>query len=204
MIMQQLKQQTRPHHVRLEQRLHLPHAITSLDDYVYLLRRLYGFYAPVEQQLSDVLVDTLPELNLERRMKRSLIVQDLQTLGIQEQEITNLPRCCDLPAIPSIPHALGCLYVLEGATLGGQIIIRQLVSTLAISATGGGAFYSSYGNDVGPMWKSFCQVLQNVALSPAVEEAMVIAACDTFCQFERWMLDTADAFMPQHYHIVAR
>jgi heme oxygenase len=51
-----------------------------------------------------------------------------------------LPQYHDLPDIEDWPRMLGCLYVLEGATLGGQIISRHLQRTLHIDAINGAAF----------------------------------------------------------------
>lgn len=62
------------------------------------------------------------------------------------------------PSLPiaSTAAALGALYVTEGATLGGRMILR------AVSASGHGdealAFLDPYGEETGAMWLAFCAV----------------------------------------------
>lgn len=53
-------------------------------------------------------------------------------------------------------EALGALYVLEGATLGGQVIIKRLkknepFSTLPL------AYYNVYADHTGVMWTQFLE-----------------------------------------------
>ncbi len=56
--------------------------------------------------------------------------------------------------LTNFDFALGCLYVLEGATLGGQVISRHLAK-LGIGPENGGRFFNGYGARTGEMWKSF-------------------------------------------------
>jgi heme oxygenase len=80
----------------------------------------------------------------------------------------------------------GGLYVTEGATLGGQIISRQLEQMLGLSARRGAAFFTSYGLQVGSMWRSFCATLQ--AHTPAEKEDLVVdAAKQTFVCMHQWL-----------------
>ena len=54
-----------------------------------------------------------------------------------------------------IAEGIGCLYVLEGSTLGGQFILRALQERLGLSPDREARFFASYGKHVGSMWKSF-------------------------------------------------
>ena len=83
-------------------------------------------------------------------------------------------------------QALGCLYVLEGATLGGQIISRQLEERLAIDAGHGGRFFASYGAAVGEMWQAFGEILVAHARGLECGDAIVASGCATFDAFGRW------------------
>jgi heme oxygenase len=61
------------------------------------------------------------------------------------ETIARLPQCQTLPVIDSGPTCLGVLYVLEGATLGGQILRREIASRLRLDADNGAAFLDVYG-----------------------------------------------------------
>ena len=54
-----------------------------------------------------------------------------------------------------VPEGLGALYVIEGATLGGQVITRYIQSALKIDATNGGRFFAAYGDRTGLLWRDF-------------------------------------------------
>jgi heme oxygenase len=79
------------------------------------------------------------------------------------------------------------MYVLEGATLGGQLMARAAQQHLGISVASGGAFFFSYGPDLGHMWKSFGTLVQDYATSDPIANTIVAAACDTFETLDRWL-----------------
>ena len=89
------------------------------------------------------------------------------------------------------------LYVLEGATLGGQVICRQLGPRLNLSADAGLSFYASYGELVGPRWKTFCALLTERAEGDPDPEAFTAAAAlaaqQMFRAFGRWVVPALGA-----------
>ncbi len=193
-VLDALKAQTRPLHDRLEACVDLPQRLQSLEAYQQLLAAFYGFYLPVETRLAECAELQRAGLDIEPRRKVALLVQDLQQWDV---DVDSLPRTTDLPAVASAPEAFGCLYVLEGATLGSQIIKRLLVQQLAISAENGGAFFNAYGERVGLMWDAFRQSLsQYAATHPQERDAIVSAAQDTFRKLEAWFARCFDASNP--------
>jgi heme oxygenase len=60
-----------------------------------------------------------------------------------------------LPELPSFARALGALYVLEGATLGARVILRDLESRMRIAIFGATRFFGGRGDSVEPMWTTF-------------------------------------------------
>jgi heme oxygenase len=80
--------------------------------------------------------------------------------------------------------------VLEGATLGGQLILRHLQRHFAGIPAGGFAFFRAYGEDVGPMWRAFGEALTRASSaedSQLFKGRVVQGAKDTFDAFERWL-----------------
>jgi heme oxygenase len=126
MILALLKDQTRHLHDRVERTVDLPARLHSAELYTSLLSRFYGFYAPLEDRLA--VVDGLAAAGLvfRERLKAPLLRDDLTALGLGEADVRSLPRCPDVPAAADTGAALGCLYVLEGATLGGQVVRRAV------------------------------------------------------------------------------
>ena len=186
MILKRLKDETRSSHQATENQLDLFNRIMTKPEYARLLGRFWGFYAPIESKFTQVAgLDELP-LNLAARQKKPLLKLDLTSLDWNESTIQALPLCADLPALDSVPQALGCLYVLEGSTLGGQIISRHLQERLGITPENGGRFFASYGPAVGSMWKAFGETLTAYNTSTFIEDAIVGSAIQTFTAFGCW------------------
>jgi heme oxygenase len=53
---------------------------------------------------------------------------------------------------------LGAMYVLEGATLGGSVIVKRLKTNPNFEGLNLN-YYQIYGEQLIPMWKKFCEVL---------------------------------------------
>lgn len=185
--MQRLKQQTQPYHTALEQRLDWRQWASSDQAYRRLLQRFYGFYLPLEAALGRLPWLTLP-FDFEARRKAGLLAHDLRFLGDTPDSLADLPLCHNLPPLDDFPQALGCLYVVEGSTLGGKIIFRFLQQPLNLSKIDGGSFFSCYGDEVGPMWTAFSQAVNAYTAGQREREATLIAAaCNTFQKIDEWL-----------------
>jgi heme oxygenase len=192
MIHSQLKQRTMALHIALETKLAaLMSDEITLDQCAGLQKKFYGFYSPVEQQLVAIRGWDEPELQLQSRLKLPLLVEDLASFSVNFKEIAELPLCASLPRLETVAEGLGCLYVLEGSTLGGRIIAGHLKRVLALDETRGCAFFNSYGADVGRMWSRFMSVLANHCENHGGDETILNSACQTFAAMDRWFSDAA-------------
>lgn len=189
MLLDALRSATRPLHDQLEQSLDIQRRLNSFSDYQNLLRRFYGFYEPLERRLARVAgYETIP-FDPRPRFKAQKLHADLMALGLSNEEITAIPQCDQLPNVDGPAQAMGCWYVLEGATLGGQMIRRHLESRLGLDVNSGGNFFYSYGREVGPMWNAFCILLNQSAFPPSDELRAVTSAVETFGSFGDWLKD---------------
>ena len=182
-----LKQLTHAEHQATEESVDLPACLASQADYRRMLERFWGFYGPLEAKLAMRPEWAGAGVAIEQRLKTPALLCDLRALGRSPAAIAGLPRCTDLPAADSFASALGCMYVLEGATLGGQIIAREARRALDLTPERGCAFFSSYGAEVGPMWRAFGALLLQFAVDDAAEAAIVQGARETFQAFRRWL-----------------
>lgn len=190
MILSALREQTRPQHQRLEAQLDIFNQIQSLDRYRSLLERLYGFYNPVERALSLWNADLWQEKALSRCGKTLLLQRDLDALDSERNHtcLLPLPLCQELPSVSRLGLALGCFYVLEGATLGGQIIARHLYELHQLGPDSGAAFFGGYGSATGRRWKDFGNRLTEYVESGKCPAAEVIAgAQEAFARYEAWV-----------------
>jgi heme oxygenase len=185
-----LREATAVAHQRLEDRMNIMGLTGSRGTYRALLARFFGIYQPLEEQLARI-GWSAAGFDFVKRHKAGILKRDLEVLGLSPDEVDALPLCRRLPPLASLPQGLGALYVLEGATLGGQIIIRQVREKLAIGETTGGAFFAGYGAATGSMWRSFLEVLEHEGGTPSAALEVEQSALATFSCFETWM--TADA-----------
>ena len=180
-----LKEATRPDHEATEQSVNMGARTKTLDGYRQVLCQFLGFYEPAEARLAPILGDQ-PVLEFQARRKTHLIKNDLRALGMADTAIEALPRYRQLPRVQAIPEAFGSMYVLEGATLGGQYIAKHLQNELKLAPGRGCDFFNSYGENVGPMWKAFREILDQAATNEENQETIITSARDTFSHFHRW------------------
>jgi len=192
MILTRLKHATHADHQAVEARVDLLNRLGSLADYRQLLEHFWGFYAPIEAQIAVGPEWARYGVDIQQRMKTSALACDLQTLGLSSAALAALPLCHSLPVSDSFTHRLGCLYVLEGATLGGQIIARAVRDRLGLTPDSGCAFFASYGDQVATMWQAFRALLLQAAADEAAETAIVRGAHETFAAFGRWLAPGAE------------
>jgi heme oxygenase len=156
-----------------------------------LVAGFYGFYEPWEREAGAVLSRAGLAGVMEGRRKVPALEEDLRYYGGESMDLLSVRRCGRMPDISSAEKALGSMYVLEGSTLGGQIIVRHLREQVSGLEGGGGcSFFASYGADVGVMWRRFQGVLREHS-SASTDDAMVAAACETFVLLHDWLHDTA-------------
>lgn len=180
-----LKESTRPLHEDIERSVDMATGMKSIDGYRQLLERYLGFVEPAEDRLGQVVSPgAVPDFPARRKSR--LIRDDLVALGVDPATIAGLPRCDDFPDMTPLPRALGCLYVLEGSTLGGQYMAKHVESTLGVRRDAGSAYLRSYGDDVGPMWKRFGAILTEHASDEPTCLAIIDSAHDMFASFGRW------------------
>ncbi|KPC33234.1 Heme oxygenase [Pseudomonas syringae pv. cilantro] len=185
-LLDALRAETNQLHVRLEKRM--PFFSSALNNALYLrlLQAYHGFHAPLEAALHTS--DLIPAaLEPHERIKMPMLVRDLRALGMSEKDIEHLPRCTRLPVVDSPGACLGVMYVLEGATLGGQVLRRDVYKRLGVDEHSGAAFLDVYGVATGPRWKAFLSHLDALPGDTDFTDAATHAAHSTFAFFERWL-----------------
>ena len=187
--MLQLREATRLAHARIEGSLPLLDPKLTRARYVSVVEALFGFYVGLEPRVVISAGPHAAYIELGRRAKTPLLLLDLHALGKTSVETAAIPHCPDLPFPVTPSHALGVLYVLEGATLGGQVIRRSLRNALELGVDNGAAFFAGYGDETKAMWLRFSE---HVDRSRALDsEAMIASAIDTFEKLRCWLADSS-------------
>lgn len=180
MITERLKAETADHHKATEE-VSFGHKIMSgaltLDEYKLLIEKNYLLHVLIEMAL--VKSDVIPaDFELLSRLKTQALIDDLTTL--------NHP----IPAVPQInvtyttlAEALGAMYVVEGATLGGAYIYKALQRNTAIAPIGKFSYYGVYGDQIGPNWKKFQEALNKHIHTKELEDQTIESAKQAFDLF---------------------
>lgn len=78
------------------------------------------------------------------------------------------------------------MYVMEGSTLGGQIIARHVQISLLLTQGHGNAFFLGHGIQTGPLWKEFCEMLK-IRVPNDQTDRVIASAKAMFATFREWM-----------------
>jgi heme oxygenase (biliverdin-IX-beta and delta-forming) len=183
-LRQKLKQATHAEHCRLEARLDLTCPDLPLSAYVRYLERSFQYYARVERLLHGRADLRALGIDSTRRAKTPWLEDDLRYF----RKWPSAYAAPDTPlrASSGLAEALGCSYVLEGATLGGAYLYARLRARWGVEHGKGASFLYGYGTDTARMWKAFVSVLDAVSLSGPDEDACITAARTTFRTIEDW------------------
>lgn len=157
-----LKENTKNLHDLVEEKL-LSHKILdrsfTLKEYQTLLHYNFSFISEFEEAVFNALsIETKQKLNIEKRIKRNSLGKDLAFFGADTSETTSAPT------VKNEAEALGILYVMEGATLGGNVIAKSLAKNPAFVGIKL-HYFGLYAENSGVLWKEFREVLEDKSAS---------------------------------------
>jgi heme oxygenase len=185
-IRQRLKRETACLHRRLETDLGLLEADLSLDRYRRILELFFGFYSSIEAGMGH-LVSAGLALGFRLQARAGLIESDLRSIGLSHCQVAGLRRCVDLPRLSTREELAGCLYVIEGASLGGQFIAPVLRDRLGVDQTCGASFFIGDGERTRERWSLFLIWLEDLVRGGAATGEIITSARATFLAFALWM-----------------
>jgi heme oxygenase len=184
-VRQRLKRETASAHQHLEAQLGLLDPGLDAHRYLRVLETFYGFYVPVEIDVTRLAAAELP-LGFPLRARAELIERDLLALGVSPADLVALPRCRDRPELSCVEDLAGCLYVLEGACLGGQVLSPLLHRRLGLAKESGAAFFAGDEEWTLPRWTVVVAWLDGLPRTGASTTKIISAATATFDAFARW------------------
>ncbi|MEO7975586.1 biliverdin-producing heme oxygenase [Flavobacterium sp.] len=171
-----IKSQTINSHKKLEN-LSISGSILSpemkIQDYVHYLSVMHDVHKNTEEVIFSLLSATIDDL--EKRKKSHLIENDFFFLNHSKP---NSKVVFDATQI-SVPFALGILYVIEGSSLGGRFIVKNITTIPGLDNGHGISYFNGYGEKTGSYWKSFLNLLveyeQNYKCGDTIIEGAVYA-----------------------------
>jgi heme oxygenase len=158
MLQETLKQATGTNHHKLEQLMYVNDIMSgslTTEQYKQILATNYIVHKNYEEAIFGLLSPGLAaELDLPKRNKLAALQKDMDELQVNLQ-----PTEADKSIFTANnAELLGAMYVLEGATLGGSVIVKKLKTDPKFAGLGL-HYYQVYGERMIPLWKKFCEVL---------------------------------------------
>ena len=190
-LLTRLRAKTGSAHQAIEQALDLTDPSLTLIRYLHRIKQFYSFYKPLENRLLELSSEISPWLDIRNRQKTAFLEADLQSINQAiNQETPNtgepLTLCTALPQLNNSAECFGCLYVLEGATLGGVIISKHIRDTLGVTPETGGLFFHGYGQRTGEMWREFRAAMSAFDAQTHQQDQVIVAARATFDTLRHW------------------
>lgn len=180
-FLQQLRSQTARSHQLIEQsessQLLMSEHVT-ITHYAHYLKSMYGFVYGFEK-IAFPLLKHYEVLQLDDRRKSHLIQADLTMLHDTAAE-PYLKEELFNTHYQTTAAILGGMYVLEGSTLGGQIINKHLATVLGHSVAGKTTYLTAYAGKTGSMWKIFLQLLGEAGSTIDNKDEIIDSAVNTF------------------------
>jgi len=183
MIANLLRTETAEHHQSLENLMFVNQIMNktlSINEYKTLLTVNYIIHKELEDKLIKMLDSGVAEeLDMTNRAKLSHLEDDLRYWEIDAKALPKLNFDLFVPG-QSTAEILGALYVLEGATLGGNVIKKHLLENPSFDGKEAGLnYYGVYGAELGAKWKTFVSVL-NSNVTEVDYQACIHSANETF------------------------
>ena len=179
-----LRAETAAAHAELEAALDLVGRVSDRQRFLQVLERFLGFHLTWEHAIGQY-----PALRAfqEPRSRLPHLRRDLAALGRTNAEQAALPLCAPAAAlVDSHAAAVGSIYVLEGSTLGGQVIGRALADA-GWAPRGGLTYFTPYKARTGEMWRAFGAWSEaNVAVHE--RDLAVAGANRTFAVLQNWLI----------------
>ncbi len=159
-FLEQLRSDTHESHNQLESlpvSVSLTQPTLTMAAYAHYLRLMRAVIFETETRIFPMLAHVVP--NMATRHKLHLIDSDLAAIQAEQRDF---PTVFDLDGA-TIGFVLGIMYTVEGSTMGGRYIGKNVESALGLTGENGARFFWGYGHQTGAYWKEFLGVLEQSA-----------------------------------------
>lgn len=156
----------------------------ALDENIYkrYLTLMGEVVAFTEKVIFPAVQDIVPDIH--ERYKLQHIHADLTTLSSQAEQQPALFHPEEKAF--NVPFALGYMYVIEGSTLGGRVILKHVQEKLKLDEHRGASFFAGYGSETGVKWKNFLSNLTNYAERSGNGDEIIKGAVHAFAAIDRY------------------
>jgi heme oxygenase len=185
-----IREATRERHQMLDESDWFTNAIQDFNAYSNHIATLEAFYREAESSLRPFAESlTLRGFDPVGRRKGEALAAELAELSAYSKVAPDLSGA--FPTLPNFSAAIGCIYVLEGSTLGGMILAGRIRKRLGWESR----FYGIYGARTSEMWQSFKAALE-AARAEVDPASLVTAAQSVFDAYAQHVANVREPLCP--------
>lgn len=183
-----LRSQTSASHTSLED---LPISKKIVDpkitreDYILYLNLMLNVVKNLENDIYPIVATVIDDLD--QRKKIPLLVNDILFAKGAIGEYQAPFNTADI----SLPFAMGIMYVVEGSTLGGRFILRNIQENLGFDEENGASYFSGYGTRTGSYWKKFLNKLTDFESETNSAEEIIAGADYAFTTIHKHLAENS-------------
>ena len=184
-----LRQATHDIHADFESRLKIALPSAQRHDYRLFIEAMWGWLFPFEHTLWQAAWPD--DMHAEQRDgKCTWLRHDMLGAGLSDSDIGALPLVHCTLDLESSASRFGVAYVLEGAQLGSQVLLRRLGDRLAPWPT---RWLIGYGEACGTNWRQFMQSANVHLADEATASRAAASARATFLSLQTWFVQRGAA-----------
>jgi heme oxygenase (biliverdin-IX-beta and delta-forming) len=127
----------------------------SLEHYQRILQTLFWFHDPLQATLEVACAHFQGSESFPPSDRRTWLLQDLNFFKVEPIVEGHPLTDWRGPALSANAELVGALYVVEGSTLGGQVIARQLQENFGYRAVSGARLFNGHGVNTMLRWNNF-------------------------------------------------
>ncbi len=179
-FLENLRQATDQSHKDLES---LPISVSIIKpdvtktEYAAYLALMHDVVADTEENIFPLLEGIIADLK--HRTKAAQIHADLAAMGVDNNAAHRRPITRNLKEI-SAGFALGIMYVVEGSSLGGRVILKNITASLGYDSDNGASYFAGYGGQTGSTWRNFLTALGEYESEKQCGDEIIAGANFTF------------------------
>lgn len=128
--------------------------------------------------------------DLKHRTKAHFIDADLKALEVDTTGTHSRPLTRNLKEI-STGFALGMMYVVEGSSLGGRVILKNITAALGHDGEKGASYFAGYGGQTGSTWRTFLAALTDYESQNDAGDEIIAGANFTFDSINKHFSENA-------------
>lgn len=157
-FLDELRTKTNSQHKRIEQTA-ISRAIVSpqltWNEYKQYLQKVLCIHEAAEKIVFPLVSPHIHDIS--ERVKTDKILLDLKIMGVQPEN--HLDIFIDPHFVPTTNFCFGMMYVLEGSTLGGIYILKNIMASIGREGGVSANFLNGYEEFTGSRWKQFLEIL---------------------------------------------